>query len=51
MIAWKENYSKEKNNISDLFVYSSNLGLKDFRTDARYENMSLKFISAQSEGP
>lgn len=48
MIAGKENYSKEKINVSDLFIYSSNLGPKDFWTDTRYENVSLKFIGAQS---
>lgn len=51
MIAWKENYSEEKVNVSDLFIYSSNLELKDFWTDTIYENVSLKFISAQSKGP
>lgn len=48
MIAQKENYSKEKINVFDLFVYSSNLGWKDFRTDTRHENVSLKFICVQS---
>lgn len=46
VIVWNENYSKEKINVPDLFIYTSNLGLNDFWTDTKYENVSLKFISA-----